>query len=59
MNLIGELIKEWERSADKYHRLGMEADHNPIRQEGLLCRSEVYRYCASKLDEKIKEGLSE
>ena len=49
MDLIGELIKDWERSAMKYRKLGMDADHNPIRQEGLLCRAEVYEYCAHRL----------
>ena len=50
---IESLIKDWERSAEKYHKLGMEVDYNPIRQEGLLCRSEVYSYCASKLKESL------
>lgn len=44
-----KLIEEWERLARRYHRLGVDADHNPIRQEGLLCRAEVYDFCASKL----------
>uniref|UniRef100_A0A6M3JZI6 Uncharacterized protein n=1 Tax=viral metagenome TaxID=1070528 RepID=A0A6M3JZI6_9ZZZZ len=51
-----ELILEWKRSADKYQKLGRKEDHDPVRQEGLLCRSEVYNYCASKLEERLQQG---
>ena len=46
-----KLIEDWERSANKYYELGIKADHGSVRREGLLCRSEVYNYCASKLKE--------
>ena len=52
-----ELILEWKRSAVRYRELGKKADHNPVRQEGLLCRSEVYDYCAAKLEERLQQGV--
>jgi len=53
-----KLVEDWERSAKKYRELGMKADHDPIRQEGLLCRSEVYDYCASKLKETLQQSVA-
>ena len=57
-----DLIEEWEKSAEKYQSLGRSAT-DPIRQEGLFCRSEVYSYCADRLRRaskpSIKDGRSE
>ena len=50
-----KLIEDWKQSADKYEKLGRKADHNPTKQEGWLCRSEVYNYCASKLEEFLQQ----
>ena len=50
-----DLIKEWEKSADKYQELGLIDGVEPVRQEGLLCRSEVYRYCAEQLRQYAKD----
>jgi len=50
-----KLIKDWKRLVNKYHKLGMKTDHNPIQQYGLLCRSEVYNYCACKLEEILQQ----
>jgi len=52
---MDKLIKEWERSADKFRELAKKADHDPLRQEGLFCRSEVYSYCADKLRRAIHD----
>ena len=55
------LVEEWERSAEKYQKLGLRARDNddPIRQEGLLCRSEVYGYCADKLRRRLQQGVQD
>ena len=53
-----DLIEEWERSAEKYQSLGRKA-LDPIRQEGLLCRSEVYSYCADKLRRRLLQPVIE
>lgn len=49
------LIEEWERLAKKYRELGLKAT-DPIRAEGLLCRSDVYDYCADKLRRASQQG---
>lgn len=56
---MNSLIEEWERSAKKYRDLGMRHDHNPVTQDGLLCRSEVYSYCASELKKVIQKEQSD
>ena len=52
-----ELILDWKRSADEYRKLGQNADHLPITQEGWLCRSEVYNYCASRLEDRLQQAV--
>ena len=52
------LIAKWERYKDKYLTLAVKSDHNPLIQEGLFCRSEVYGLCADELKRKLKENES-
>jgi len=51
-----KLISEWERSAAKFEKLGRNCD-DAVKREGLLCRSEVYHYCAHKLAEFLQQAV--
>ena len=44
-----QLINDWKKSSKEYRDLGLKSN-DPLLQEGLLCRAEVYSYCAGKLE---------
>ena len=50
-----DLIKSWERLADKYFEQGR--DHrNPITADQLLSSAETYSICADQLRRKLMEA---
>ena len=53
--MMKDLIKSWEKLADKYSEQGR--DHcNPITADRLLSAAEIYSICAAQLRRKLMEA---